>query len=124
MPLLRLRGAGDRAAAGNADPEEAVFRPRVLEEELGDDSFDTRARDSKMFETTLHGEDPSGQAEGAQGLLLKKRDTPLQPPPGVNEKWEDMEMSDKLVHYIKARIIEENQRPEIQNWWRGPAKGR
>ena len=32
-------------------------------------------------------------------------------------------MPDKVVNYIKARIIEENQRPEIQNWWRGPAKG-
>jgi hypothetical protein len=60
--LMRLRGAGDRQQEaalreGESDSEaEEIFRPRVLEDGLGADSLDMRARDSVLFESSLRAE--------------------------------------------------------------------
>lgn len=74
--LMRLRGAGDRQQAaalrgGESDSEaEEIFRPRVLEEELGADSLDMRARDSVPFESSLRAEQGVGQVCGQSELAV------------------------------------------------------
>ena len=55
--LLRLRGGGDRPEAQRSDRgadsrSEQIFRPRVLEDELGGESV-YATRDSMQFESTL-----------------------------------------------------------------------
>ena len=119
--LLRLRGAGDAAEGVVPATAEEVFRPRVLEDELPEDStLDTRAQPSLAFESAVPGQQGG---EGVQALPWKRRAAPLQPPPGANQRWQDMELSDVVVNYFKARILEESDRPETHNWWRGPPKG-
>lgn len=41
------------------------------------------------------------------------RERPLQPPPGCNEKWEDMNLADFFVNYVKARVEEETLEVQV-----------
>jgi len=70
---MRLRGAGDRKGTdeGESQPEE-IFRPHVLEDGLGTESFDTAARESVVFESSLR-----RQQQAADEPPWIKRDVPL-----------------------------------------------
>ena len=146
--LMRLRGAGKQDADQKPEEDE-IFRPRVLEDELGADSIDSRIpRDSSiLLESSLRAA-KRGARRGAtlqgtkseilfpcfflsvnaaefqyfaaeQDSFFEDRKVPLQPPPDCNQKWEDMNFPDRIMNYIKARIKEEEDDPEYKNWWKG-----